>query len=68
MVHIAKKVFKPSVYDDTRHILENLRAIPEPGGSLSVSNYAMKRRISPAVTLQIATVQISYESMITAVA
>ena len=50
MVKMAKKVLKPSVYDDTRHILENLRAIPEPGGSLSVSYYAVKRRQTPAVT------------------
>ena len=30
--------------------LENFRAIPESGGSLSISNYAEKRRISPTVT------------------
>ena len=35
LVKLAKKVLKPKVYDDTRHILESLRAIPEPGGSLS---------------------------------
>jgi hypothetical protein len=32
MVQLAKKVLKPKVYEDTRHILESLRMIPEPGG------------------------------------
>ena len=40
MIKMAKKVLKPSVYDDTSDILESLRVIPEPGGSLSVSHYA----------------------------
>ena len=46
MVSLAKKTLKPSVYEDTRHIIDNLRVIPEPGGSLSVSNYASKRKFS----------------------
>jgi len=47
-VGLAKKTLKPSVYEDTRHILENLRAVPQPGGSISVSNYASKRTFSVA--------------------
>ena len=39
---MAKKTFKSSVNEDTRHIIEILRTIPQPGGPLSVSNYASK--------------------------
>ena len=37
MVEIAKQVLKPSKYDGTRQILEDLKVNPEPG-------YAVKRR------------------------
>ena len=46
LVNLAKKVLKPNIYVDTRLILGNSGAIPEPGGSLSVSNYASKRKFS----------------------
>jgi hypothetical protein len=44
MVIMAKRLLKPKVYEDTRHILENIRVIPEPGGSLCVSDYACVKR------------------------
>jgi len=44
MVNMAKRLLKPKVYEDTRHILENIRVIPEPGGSLCVSDYARVKR------------------------
>ena len=50
MVHMAKKDLKPSVYDDERHISEKLRAMLELDGSLTVSNYGVKRRIFSTVT------------------
>ena len=34
MVSLAKKTLKPSVYEDTQYIINNLRAIP--GSSLGV--------------------------------
>jgi len=46
MVKLAKKTLKPSVYEDTRHVIENLRVIPQPGGPLTLSNYASKRNFS----------------------
>ena len=35
IVNLVKEVLMPSVHDDARHILNNLRAIPEQDESLS---------------------------------
>ena len=50
MVNTAKRLLKPKVYDDTRHILNNSRVIPESGWSLCVSDYTrVKRTNNPTV-------------------
>ena len=49
MVNMGKILLTPRVYDDTRHILNNSRVIPESGGSLCVSKYAWKKDKYPTV-------------------
>ena len=53
MVQSTKKVLTRSVYDDTRLVFDNLRINPEPGGSMSVSNYAVKKEIPPLLQIRI---------------
>ena len=53
MVSLAKETHKLSVYENTRHIIDNLRAIPEPSGSLVVSNYASMRKFSAVISKNI---------------
>ena len=61
VVNLAKHILKPSVYEDTRHIIDNLRAITKPGCSISMSNYASKE------TSPLSAVKISYEWRVPAV-
>ena len=46
MARLGKRVLKPSIYDNNKEILENLRVKPEPSGNVIMYNYAEKREIS----------------------